>query len=329
MTQKKILYAINGTGQGHISRAKSLIPYLQKYVNVDILISGKLQNLNFDFPIKYEYKGFTFHYEDGAVNWFKTLLKADIFQFITDIRSLDLSEYDLIVTDFEPVSAWCSFINKYRCINVSHQASFYSYKSPRPWFWPFFILAELFFRFYSVSNDYLGVHFKAYSEKIFPPVLKDEIIQATPKTKPHITVYLSAFSLEQQIQFFNLFPEFNFHIFHSHCTQKQQKEHLSLSPLSEDFKFSLISCSGYISNGGFESNAEALYLKKPLLSIPIRNQYEQYCNGAALKKLGVTVIKRLHYKKVFHWLQTRKTLSQLQVCNTDDLAKAISHAIDT
>ena len=76
MSRKKILYGINGTGQGHISRAKSLIPYLRQYVDVDVLISGKMQSLNFEEDIKYEFSGFTFVYEGGAVNWIKTVLKC-------------------------------------------------------------------------------------------------------------------------------------------------------------------------------------------------------------------------------------------------------------
>ena len=36
----KILYAIQGTGNGHVSRAREIIPFLRKYGNVDILISG-------------------------------------------------------------------------------------------------------------------------------------------------------------------------------------------------------------------------------------------------------------------------------------------------
>ncbi|NDB36263.1 MAG: glycosyl transferase, partial [Flavobacteriia bacterium] len=36
----KILYAIQGTGNGHISRAIALVPEFQKLVEVDVLISG-------------------------------------------------------------------------------------------------------------------------------------------------------------------------------------------------------------------------------------------------------------------------------------------------
>ena len=36
----KILYAIQGTGNGHISRARDIIPVLMQMGELDILISG-------------------------------------------------------------------------------------------------------------------------------------------------------------------------------------------------------------------------------------------------------------------------------------------------
>jgi UDP:flavonoid glycosyltransferase YjiC (YdhE family) len=49
-------------------------------------------------------------------------------------------------------------------------------------------------------------------------------------------------------------------------------------------------CNGIITGGGFETPAEALYMGKKLMSIPIRGQYEQRCNAAALAQMGVTVL---------------------------------------
>jgi uncharacterized protein (TIGR00661 family) len=56
------------------------------------------------------------------------------------------------------------------------------------------------------------------------------------------------------------------------------------------FNESLISCDGIITGGGFETPAEALYLGKKILSIPIQNHYEQECNAEALKQMGIPVI---------------------------------------
>jgi predicted glycosyltransferase len=47
---------------------------------------------------------------------------------------------------------------------------------------------------------------------------------------------------------------------------------------------------GVITGGGFETPAEAMYLGKKIITIPIKGQYEQYCNAEALKKFGALVL---------------------------------------
>jgi hypothetical protein len=37
----KILYGIQGTGNGHVSRAKEILPVMRRYAEVDVLISGR------------------------------------------------------------------------------------------------------------------------------------------------------------------------------------------------------------------------------------------------------------------------------------------------
>lgn len=56
----KILYAIQGTGNGHMTRASAIIPILMNKGEVDILISGTQADLSLPFPVKYTYKGLSF-----------------------------------------------------------------------------------------------------------------------------------------------------------------------------------------------------------------------------------------------------------------------------
>ncbi len=42
---------------------------------------------------------------------------------------------------------------------------------------------------------------------------------------------------------------------------------------------------------GFETPAEALFLGKKLMVIPMKGQYEQHINAASLKELGIPVLK--------------------------------------
>lgn len=56
----KILYGIQGTGNGHLSRAMEVVPHLQKMGDTDILISGIQGDLTLPFPIKYQFYGLGF-----------------------------------------------------------------------------------------------------------------------------------------------------------------------------------------------------------------------------------------------------------------------------
>lgn len=73
----------------------------------------------------------------------------------------------------------------------------------------------------------------------------------------------------------------------------------------------MINCTGILCGAGFETPAEALYLKKKLLVIPMKGQYEQQCNAAALDLLGVPVLKSLKKKyvnKIKDWIDNFKAI---------------------
>ncbi len=56
----KILYAIQGTGNGHLSRARDIIPRLQKKGEVDILISGCQADVQLPYEVRYRFNGLSF-----------------------------------------------------------------------------------------------------------------------------------------------------------------------------------------------------------------------------------------------------------------------------
>jgi len=134
------------------------------------------------------------------------------------------------------------------------------------------------------------LHFEKYDSFICPPIIKDEIINAVPKNKHHITVYLPSFDKSCLENAFTKLPERQFHWFLNDVKAKRKIGNVTFYPVNQnDFNESLIHCEGIITGGGFETPAEALYLGKKVLSIPIRNHYEQECNAAALKKMGVPI----------------------------------------
>lgn len=82
----RILYAIQGTGNGHVSRAREIVPLLQEYGNVDIVLSGDQSSVDLPFEIKYRSKGLTFEYSiRGGVSFARTLVKNNFFKIFKEI----------------------------------------------------------------------------------------------------------------------------------------------------------------------------------------------------------------------------------------------------
>ena len=50
----KVLYAIQGTGNGHLSRAEEIVPILNKYVDATVLVSGNQSQIQSNFEIDYK-----------------------------------------------------------------------------------------------------------------------------------------------------------------------------------------------------------------------------------------------------------------------------------
>lgn len=72
----KILYAIQGTGNGHIARARDIIPVLREYADTDILISGHQCELDLPWPVKFNLKGLGFTFgQKGGIDYKKNIFE--------------------------------------------------------------------------------------------------------------------------------------------------------------------------------------------------------------------------------------------------------------
>lgn len=290
----KILYAIQGTGNGHVARALEIVPILEKYGTVDILLSGDQSQVSLPFKVKYKIKGLTFLYsKNGAVSFTKTIVKNNLFQLFKDIWQLPVLNYDFVINDFEFTSAWACKLRGKTCFGLGHQAAFASSATPRPT--KKSRLGEFILKYYAHCNKSIGFHFSSYAPTIYPAVIRRELRSVTPVNEGHYTVYLPAYSLKNITQYLAQLPKQQWQIFSSEVESPCQKENLKLMPISNvGFAQSLRTCSGLLTSAGFESPAEALFLNKKLFVIPIAKQYEQLCNAAALRKLGVPCAKKLN-----------------------------------
>ena len=285
----KILYAIQGTGNGHVSRAREIVPILQQHGEVDLLISGTQVDVKLVQEIKYRFHGFSFIFgKKGGVDHYRTWKNMDLFQFRKDMKSIPLKDYNLILNDFEPISAWACKLQKVESVSLSHQASFKSKKVPRPKTldWGKLILSR-----YAPTTHHIGFHFDRYDDFIYTPVIRSEIRQLTPTNLGHYTVYLPAVDDKDLVKVLQQIPQVSWEVFSKHTKVAYADGNVFVEPIdNEKFNISMASCEGVFTGGGFEGPAEALHLGKKLLVAPMRFQYEQQCNAYALKQFGLPVL---------------------------------------
>ncbi len=301
----KILYAIQGTGNGHLSRAVDIIPKLQRYGELDLFVSGAQAEISLPYPVKYRSKGLSFYFgKSGGINFYKTFQKNSSKDVVKEINQFPVEKYDLIVNDFEPISAWAARKKEVRIVGLSHQSALLSKKAPKPKVIDPF--GEWLLRNYAPVDTYVGFHFVEYDKNIFTPVIRSAITNAKKKDKGHYRIYLPAYDDKKLVALFMKFPSVRWHIFSKHTSQPYHLGKISVYPVSgDDFVASVVSSTGVLCGAGFETPAEVLYLNKKLLVVPMKGQYEQKCNAVALKKLGVPVLKKIKKKnlrRIEKWL---------------------------
>jgi uncharacterized protein (TIGR00661 family) len=287
----KILYAIQGTGNGHISRAREIVPLLQQYGDLDLLVSGTQAEVSLAQPLKYRFHGFSFVFgTKGGVDKWATFKIMNLPQLWRDMHSLPLKEYDLIINDFEPVSAWACKLQKVPSVSLSHQCSFVSKRTPRPDKWNY---AEWLFKYYSPTTYHIGFHFERYDDFIHTPVIRSEVRNMETSNDGHYTVYLPAYDDRTLVKHLSK-TDAVWHIFSKRQKTPVREGNVHICPVNnQEFNKSLASCAGLLTGGGFEGPAEALYLQKKLLMIPMTGQYEQRCNALAASRLGVPVVAEI------------------------------------
>jgi len=301
----KILYAIQGTGNGHLSRARDIIPILQTKGEVDILISGTQADVDLPHSITYRFNGLSFIFgKKGGVDLLETYKKSNIRKLFSEINSLPVENYDIVINDFEPVSAWACYLKNKNCIGLSHQSAVLNKNAPQPKHVD--VLGKSILKNYAPVTAQYGFHFNSYDENIFTPVIRQQVRKLQTRNKGHYTVYLPAYNDERIIEILKEFPETKWEVFSKHNKEKMQLNNISVCKVNNDaFIKSISNSAGVLCGAGFETPAEALFMKKKLMVIPMKGQYEQHCNAAALKEMGVPVIKSLkakHIDKIKNWI---------------------------
>lgn len=265
------------------------------------MISGHQSQLKADFDINFQYRGISLLYnKTGGLSYRKTFTENSFIEAAKTIKNLELSQYDLIINDYEPLTGWASRLKKLPMIELSHQASMSFTETPKPQKKDF--LGELILKYYVPSERKIGFHFENYHPQIKKPVIRRKIRNLNPYKKGYYLVYLPSFADENIIKVLRKIPV-EWKVFSKYSKVQVKVKNVEVFPIDETQYLKYFEgCEGVLCNAGFESPARALFLGKKLFVIPIHNQYEQECNACALDKMGIPNSKVLNLQEIMEWV---------------------------
>jgi uncharacterized protein (TIGR00661 family) len=300
----KILYGVQGTGNGHTTRARGMArAFAGTGHQVDYLFSGRPENDYFDMQPFAGYRsrtGLTFRHHKGRISSLATLRHTHPFTLVRDICQLDLSGYDVVLNDFEPVSAWAARRQGLPSLALSHQAAFH-FDIPRT---GEHLVDRLVMKLFAPTQRHLGVHWYHFGQPIVPPLVEPLPAGTVVRNDGFILVYLPFDELPDISRMLQKLSLVRFVVYHPSLSEPDERANICYKPLSrEGFQRDLACCDGVIANGGFELPSEAMQLGKKLLLRPLEGQFEQLSNVATLQLMGLAAaMPKLDCNTVHAWL---------------------------
>jgi uncharacterized protein (TIGR00661 family) len=292
-----ILYGVNGEGAGHSTRAREVLSHLVARghtVHVASFDRG-LRNLSGQFDVT-EIYGFRFAYVNNRVRYKRTIAK-NLITVPQAARSMsrlnDLVEEwktDLVITDFEPLTCHVGHKKDLPIISIDNQHcltnAVVSY--PRQYRRDA-AAAKLVTRLMTPRADaYLVISFftapvKKRNTFLFPPLLRQEILDAKPTQADHVLVYVTSPAPALAKLLSSICCTF---IAYGFGREGRDGNILYKKPSLDGFFADLTSAQAIVANSGFSLVSEALHLGKPYLAVPVSHQFEQIFNAYWVDKSG-------------------------------------------
>ncbi|GGK85833.1 MJ1255/VC2487 family glycosyltransferase [Rufibacter glacialis] len=300
----KILYGVPGEGMGHATRSKVIISFLlAQGHDVQVVSSARaFQFLHQAFPGRvHEIKGFHIAYRNAAVSTVNTAMltlrtaPASLKMNFTRYRELmEQFSPQVVISDFESFSYFFAKHHGLPIISIDNMQVINRCQLDIPvlpeWKGSYQVAKSVVKAKVPRSAHYLVASFfeaVPCKEKttVVPPIIREAILQAMPRQGNHVLVYQSSTNQKNLLQVLQALPQETFYVYG--FNKEEQHGNVYLKAFSEDgFIQDLASAKAVVANGGFSLLSEAVYLRKPICSVPIPKQFEQYLNAAYVEKLG-------------------------------------------
>jgi uncharacterized protein (TIGR00661 family) len=301
----RILYGVCGEGMGHAVRSRVFMEDLVRDHEVYVIASGRARDyLAEHFPNVTRILGFTLAYEDNALRRWETVmqnLRGAVTGWPRQIRAyyeiVEAFQPDVAVSDFEAFALLFARRHRLPSITVDnimmldrcrHDPDIIGSNSLDFELARQIVHAKAPRAFHHVIPTFFRPPVRKPHTTLVAPVLRPEILAARPEPGEHILVYQTAAGSESLVAALREsgLPCRLYGIDRS-LTEDRRERDLLFRPFSEaTFLDDLRTARGVIAGGGFTLLSECVYLHKPVLSIPVRGQFEQTLNGRYIEKLG-------------------------------------------
>lgn len=320
----RILYGVQGTGNGHLSRARLMAEAFSRFdVEVDYLFSGRAPQRYFDMQVfgNPEYRaGLSFVIRDGRLDRWHTLAAGRPARFLGDVARLRTDRYDLVLSDFEPVTAWAARRRGTPLIAFGHQYALLGDGCvPMP---SGDRLSRAFLRHYAPSRRRVGLHWHHFDGPILPPMVPRDLCRH-PVEQDYTLVYLPFHERETIRDLLQPIDAGTFVVYTPVVHSIAAEGNIEWRPLSAgDFRAHLCGAARIVCSSGFELISEALSLGLPVLTVPVGGQFEQRANALALEQLGLArVVERLSFRTLLDFIYRARATGPLRY---PDVAAAVA-----
>ena len=347
-SKKVVFYCVCGEGMGHAIRTGVIVDKIKEKYDVYLFSSDRAyEYLNSKFDNVYEIGGFNTVYINNKVNNLKTLSDA-IKRNPTNIKVGYENLYkkaaqlkpNVIVTDFEIYATMISKIRGIPLISLDniHMMTQTKIDYPKKYFGEM-LKAKGVIKTYVVKpkihilTSFFYPKIKPRKNAvIYPPIIREDIMKLEPKDGNHVIVYQTSRESEKLVRKLKALKNEKFIVYG--FNKREKDGNLIYKEFNEDeFYDDLASSKAVICNGGFTFICEAIYLKKPIYSVPANGNFEQILNGFYVQKLGYGEYHEImNAKMVKNFLNRlpkyQKRLSKVKNYNNDGIIRELIYRIE-
>jgi uncharacterized protein (TIGR00661 family) len=301
----RILYGVVGEGMGHAIRSRVVIDALSREHEVRVVASGRARDyLAGHFEDVERIWGLTMAYRDNEVRSWQTLVQ-NLHRGVRGLpangrRLLALAEDfapDAVVTDFESFAYVFAKMHRVPAISLDNiqmiarcrhdpdvtagvEADFRMARQ--------IVRAKLPAAAHYLITTFFHPPVAAPRTTLVPSILRPEILAARRERGDHLLVYQTAegnTALPDALRQAGV-PS-RVYGFRRDLDAPEREGDVTYLPFDEvGFVEDLATARAVVAGGGFTLLSEAVYLGKPVLSIPLRRQFEQVMNARYIGKLG-------------------------------------------